>query len=210
MKFATEAVVRSVVAMAVVAGVSMAIGALAQQQPGCQLLRADGAAFVERCGDRLNSFALGLDDISRAAVRDAYGRFGFICPIELMCENKPEILGWFIDPQSWKQGAQDEWAIADLLMKRAWDPPPSVPKSSCDAFDAKVADMTGRAVCYEFRDIGLSVILIVAADEKTGFVLVFQQRGADWMQVRDKALQGLARFRIQRASGDSALMRWMK
>jgi len=210
MKFATQAVVHCVVAMAVVAGVSMATGALAQQQSGCQLLRADGAAFVERCGDRLNSFALVLDDISRSVGRDIHGRFGFVCPIELMCEDKPEILGWFIDQQSWKQGAQDEWAIADLLMKRSWDPPPSVPKSSCDAFEVKVADLTGRAVCYEFRDIGLSVILIVAADEKTGFVLIFQQRTSDWMQLRDKALQGLAKFRIQRASGDAALMRWMK
>ena len=95
-------------------------------------------------------------------------------------------------------------------MKRAWDPPPSVPKSSCDTFDVKVGDMAGRAVCYEFRELSLSVILIVAADEKAGFVLIFQQRTLDWKLLRDKALQGLERFHIQRASGDAALMRWMK
>jgi hypothetical protein len=196
--------------LALAAGLSPAMPTLAQQEPACRILKSDGAGFVQRCGDRLYSYALVLDDISRSEGSDGHGRFGFVCPIELMCQDKPEILGWFIDPQTWRQGAQDEGAIANLVLKRSWNPPPSVPKSSCDTFEVTIGDMAGRAVCYLFAEIPLSVVLIAAADEKFGFVLVFQQHNPDWMNLREKALQALPRFRIQRASGDAALMRYMK
>jgi hypothetical protein len=202
--------VLSVLAMAVIAGTSAASLASAQQDQSCRLIRADGAAYVERCGDKLNSFALLLDDISRATGSDSHGRFGFVCPLELMCEGKPEIFGWFIDHRQWLKGAQDEWAVAELLTSRPWAPLQSVPKSSCEMFEVTVGDMRGRAVCYALPDLHLSVILLVVADDKTGFALVYQQRDIEWTELRDKVMQTLPRFRIQRASGDAALMRWMR
>src|SRR5437879_57700 len=88
---AARAGVLFVLAVAVAAGTSLATSAWAQQDQSCRIVRAEGAAFVERCGDRLNSFALVLDDISRSVGSDAHGRFGFVCPIEQMCQDKPEI-----------------------------------------------------------------------------------------------------------------------
>jgi hypothetical protein len=178
--------------------------------PPCRVLKVDGPAFIARCGDRLSSFALVIEDISRVAASDSHGRFGFVCPIELMCEDKPEIFGWFIEPQTWQQGARDEWAIAELLTSRPWAPLQSVPKSSCELFDVTLGDMKGRGVCYEFPEMQLSVILMVAADDNAGFALVYQQREIGVKDLHDKVMQRLSRVQIERGSGDRALLRWMR
>jgi len=194
-----------------VAWISAAAPVLAEDDPACQMIRSVGASFLERCGDKLNSFSLSLSDISRSVGNDLHGRFAFVCgPIELMCEGKPEILGWFLDLKRWKQGGQDEPAIAELLLERMWHPGQSVPASSCGIVEVKVADMPGRAVCHEFPDVSFSAIVIVAADDRTGFVLIFGQRDVDWSSLRDKALQTLPRFEVQRATGDAGLLRWMR
>src|SRR5262245_56400419 len=155
---------RSFLQVALLAWASVATVAThvaAEDEPACRVLRSIGASFLEKCGDKLNSFSLSLNDISRAVARDVNGRLGLGGPIELMCVGKPEIVGWFLDLKRWKQGGQDEAAIAELLLEQVWHPAQSVPESSCGVMDVKVADMQGRAVCYDLRDVSFSATVIV-------------------------------------------------
>jgi len=193
--------------------------AFGQDGQSCRRVEGDGASYLEQCGDRLRSFTLSLQDIRRSVGSDLHARFRFGCPIEPMCENEPEIFGWFIDQHQWRGGTQGEAAIFDLLERQplgatVWttftgarvEPPVPV----CEMFAVTISDMAGRAVCYRFPAIPQSAIVIVASDENTGFVLIFSARTLNWESLRAKTLQRLPRFEIHRASGDAALLRWMR
>jgi hypothetical protein len=72
----------------------------------CRRIQSYGSGFLEQCGDRLNSFALKLLEFKREAGSDLHGRFSFYCPIELMCEGEPTIVGIFVAAEKWQTGAR--------------------------------------------------------------------------------------------------------
>jgi hypothetical protein len=181
----------------------------------CWTVRTYAASFLRRCEDRLYSFALSVDEIRRMSGGDGRGRFGFACPIELMCSDEPDIIGWFIDPAIWLQSERDEGALLDVLNSagvglHARGPLPPRPQPSCEVFDAAVSDLQGRGVCYDFPESQSSWVVFVAADDTVGFALIFQQRKVDAAGLREKAQRTLARATVERAAGDAALMRWMR
>ncbi len=205
--------------IALIAGLSASAPALGEEVEVCRLVSSQGASFLEHCGDRLLSFTLVLDDYRRSVGHDGiYGRFGFDCPIDLMCVGEPEISGWFIDQKGWRKSERDEKAVFEVLQRppllaMVWHsggPAPQRPTSACGTLELRIADMPGRAVCYQRPETGQSEIAVVVADEAVGFVLLFQQRNLDWMALRDKVLRLLPRFEVERAAGDPALLKWMK
>ena len=191
----------------------------AQDDRSCHRIAGYAASFLERCGDRLRSFTLSLEDIRRTAGSDLHGRFYFQCPIEPLCIGEPEISGFFIDAKGWARSARDQQAIVDVLrhalMKDAtWGQPGArgsdLLESRCKAFDVQVAGLAGQALCFVAPDLKSSALVVVSADADVGFVLVFQRRDLDWEDLRTQALRTMPRFSIERASGDAALLRWMK
>jgi len=195
----------------VVAGAWMLLAApvAAQDEQSCKIVKGFNTAYLELCGDQLRSFTLRLWDVRRPIEGIGYAPFRFSCAIEPMCKGEPDIYGWFIDQRLWLKTAQDEAAVFRLL-QRGPVRPADRPTPVCDVFDVKLADMPGRAVCYEIPALGFSAIVVVVADEDAGFVLIFQDRTSDWTTLRDNALQKLQRFEILRASGDAALLRWLR
>jgi hypothetical protein len=191
----------------------------AQDQRRCDKIESYAASFIERCGDRLRSFTLSLKDVRRTTGSDLHGRFYFECSIELLCVSEPEISGWFIDAKSWASSSQDQEAVLDVLrqasvMGAAWGQPggrgPKLPESLCQVFDVQIAGLSGRVVCYAFPDMKSSALVAISADADVGFVLVFYQRNLDLDDLRKRALSMMSRLSIERASGDAALLRWMK
>jgi hypothetical protein len=196
---------------------SLAADALGEEIEACRIVSTQGAALLKHCGERLLSFALSIDDLRRTVVNGEYGKFDFECSIQGMCKNEPEINGWFIDHKGWLRSAKDESAVFDVLRmppvmaiaSRAGTAPPQ-PKSACGVLDVSLDGIAGRAVCYQLPETRSTSIVVVAADEQVGFILVFQERGQDWAALRDKALQTLPKFEVERAYGNGALLRWMK
>jgi hypothetical protein len=183
-------------------------------QQSCWIMRTVAASFIRRCGNKLFSFGLSIDEIRRMPGGDGRGRFGFACPIDLMCSDEPDIIGWFIDPAIWLQSERDESALLDILNSASGGlqrgPLPPRPQPSCAVFDATVADLQGKAVCYDFPEARSSWVVVVIADDTVGFTLIFQQPKVDTVGLRDKVKQILSRATVERAAGDVGLMRWMR
>jgi hypothetical protein len=209
-------------AAAVVIGlisVGMLSNAFAQVQK-CRVVSAYGASFLEECGEQLNSFSLSLSESKQSHIeRDLHGRFTFSCPIELMCANEPFIGGFFIAAESWQKGSKDERAIYQVLqrvplMAVSWSkrggPPPEMPATACPLFEVSVAGMAGRAVCFNDLQAKAASVVVVAADDHVGFLLSFYQHNQSANELRDKVLELMPRFKIERATGDVGLRRWMK
>jgi hypothetical protein len=217
MRIADRGVVHTFALTVFLAWISLVATASGEEIEACRVVNAQGSAFLKHCGDRLLSFALSLDDVRRMVTNGEYGKFDFECPIPAMCANEPEINGWFIDHKGWRRSAQDESAVFEVLRMppvmaiagRAGTPPPQ-PKSLCGVTEVRVADLPGRAVCYQLPETRSSSVIVIAADADAGFILVFQQRGLDWAALRDKTLQTLPRFEIERAAADAAMLRWVK
>jgi hypothetical protein len=196
------------------------------QQPACRLVSGAGASFLEECGDQLNSFTLslseiklGLSAIKRQSESDLHGRFYFSCPVEPMCENEPTIGGFFISPAGWLASSKDEQAIYHVLqgiplMAISWSssggPPPSMPSPACSVFDVSIGGMTGRGVCFDDVNAKSGAVFIVAGDDRVGFLLSFYQRDKPASALRDKVLELLPRFEIERATGDLGLKKWLR
>jgi hypothetical protein len=196
------------------------------QEPACRVVSAQGASFLEECGKQLNSFSLslsetklGLSEIKREVGRDLHGRFYFPCPVEPMCENEPTIGGSFIAPESWNKSPKNEVAIYQTfqrvpLMAISWSsrggPPPEVPTAACPLFDVSVDGVAGRAVCFDNPKAKTVSVILVAADDRVGFLLSFYQRDQSVNGLRDKVLELIPRFKIERATGDVGLMRWVR
>jgi hypothetical protein len=186
----------------------------AQGEPSCESVRFDGVGGVSslwRCGSTLKSFELSLNDTTMSVGFGWHGQFGFFCKIEVDCEGRPEFGGILGDLKTWTEAGEGEQAIATLSSTTFMLPGP-IPKSACGMFHVPVGDLQGRGVCYVFVKEASSAIAIAAPEDKTGIVLilVFYQHNQDWQNLRDKALQELPKFHVHGATGDAALLRWMK
>ena len=82
--------------------------------------------------------------------------------------------------------------------------------SPCEAFDVQIAGISGRAVCYQSAQLGQSAVVVVAAERDVGFILIFLHPHQDWTMLREKVLHLLPRFAVGRASGDAALLGWLR
>jgi hypothetical protein len=179
-------------------------------------MRMDGAALLQKCGDQLQSFALSMKGTERTAVREHTNKFRFSCRPGF-CEGEPEISGWFIDPDAWTQSNQDEPSIFAILAAQAgWKLLGSeehfrnIFKPSCELSPVTLAGLPGRMICYEVKSeaaVGLSTVVIVAADNEVGFAVAFQ--GLDKRAV-DQAVSNLGVFDLHRGHGDAALERWLQ
>jgi hypothetical protein len=193
------------------------------QEPTCRVVRVEGTSWLEECGKQLNSFSLSLSEmklslseIKREVGWDMHGRFSFSCPVEPICGNEPIIGGTFIDSESWNNSSKDAGAIFHALrplmaMSLRGGAPSEVPTSACPLFDVSADGMAGRAVCFDEAKMGGgNVVVVVAASDHVGFLLIFSQSDQSANALRDKVLELIPRFRIERATGDVALLKWMK
>jgi hypothetical protein len=195
---------------------------LSAQQPACRIVVGGAASFLEECGDRLNSFTLrlsesklGLSGIKREVGSHHHGGFYFSCPVEPMCENEPVIGGWFIPPASWSSSPKNEQAIYQVMRSiplgfSSGTPP--MPSLACPVFDVSIGGMAGRGVCFTDENAKSedAFVIIVAADERVGFLLSFYQRDKPAIALKDRVLELLPRFEIERASGDLGLKKWLR
>jgi len=70
--------------------------------------------------------------------------------------------------------------------------------------------MAGRAVCFDDLKAKTANVIVVAADDHVGFLLSFYERGKSADVLRYKVLELMPRFKIERATGDVGLLKWMK
>jgi len=194
------------------------------QESECRVVRARGASFLEKCGKQLNSFSLSLSEnkldlILKEVESDLHGRFTFTCPFEPLCANEPIIGGFFIAAESWQNSSRDERAIYQALQRvplmaiswsRPGGPTPEMPAATCPLFDVSVDGMAGRAVCFDDPTAKAASVIVVAADDRVGFLLGFYQRDKSANALRDKVLELMPRFKIERAIGDVGLLKWVK
>jgi hypothetical protein len=178
----------------------------------CRGITSGRAGFLEQCGDRLHAWSLTLSEFKRETVSDLHGRFFFQCAIKLMCESEPEIVGRFVDRQEWLDSAKDERAIYVIAntLREPGGPLPPMPSSACPLFDISIAGMPGRAVCFGESGGKGSSVFVVAADDRVAFLLDFSQPDRSANALKEKVLELLPRFKIERATGDAALMKWLR
>jgi hypothetical protein len=171
--------------------------------------RANG--FVEQCGDKLRAWSLTLVDLKRKVENDIHGRFFFNCPIEFMCQDEPFIVGRLVDREAWQVSAKDERAIYEQAngLKYPMSPQPPMPPPACAPFDVSVAETAGRAVCFDQAG-QKGWVLVIAADDRAAFLLSFSQRNLSGNVLKEKVLELLPRFKIERATGDAALLKWLR
>ncbi len=186
----------------------------AQDFQDCHLVRAHPAGMLQKCGDRLRSLTLVLNDVRRRPSLDARGAFVFACPMAMMCADEPGIMGWMIKREDWAGSGRDETAIHDVLNKA----PNAVasmlgarerPASACGLLDMDLAGLPGRAVCYDFDKTRSSAIVAVAANDDIGFIFVFYAPQMTWQALREKVETIRPRLALERAQGDAELLKWM-
>jgi hypothetical protein len=178
----------------------------------CRDIQSYAAGFLEQCGDRLNAWSLTLSEFKREAGSDLHGRSVFHCPVELMCEGEPMIAGRFVNWAEWQASAKDERAIYERA-NALWVPTrplPPVPPSACPLFDTSIAGMAGRAVCFDEAGVKGGIVVAVAADDHVAFVLSFYQQDKSANALKEKVVELLPRFKIERATGDAALLKWFR
>jgi hypothetical protein len=186
-------------------------------KPACKIMRIAGAAFLQQCDDRLSSFALTMPGTERTPAREHTNKFRFSCRPGF-CQDEPEIWGWFINPETWKQSQQDESGIFAVFADLAgWKLLGSeqhfrnIFRPSCELSQVTVAGLPGQMVCYDMKSEvthGLSTVVIVAADAEVGFVIAIQ--GSELKNVRDQAASALRAFSLERGRGDATLERWLQ
>jgi hypothetical protein len=203
---------RAIAVIACLISVALSLQALAQDQ-ACNPVTASGAGFLVECGKQLYSFnlslseaKLGISGIKREVGLDLHGRFAFACPVEPMCANEPAVGGSYIAPAGWLSSSRDEQTIFQVLRNMPWPGVSSlpIPSASCPAFDVSIGGMNGRAVCFD------ESVVIVAADDRVGFLLYFSQRDKPAAVLKNKVLEMLPRFEIERATGEVGLKRWLR
>jgi hypothetical protein len=202
-------VVMFALAMAVV---SRAPPVRAESDAACRPVRMVGAAVLKQCADQIRSMTLSLHDIKRTPGADPAGRFFYLCPIQHMCEDEPDVWGWFIDEAGWRSGTRDEAAMRELLRHApglgaiAED----FAKPACTISTIEIAGLEGRAVCFELAPGNVHAVVAVVAGEDIGFALVFAQRSVGWELLREKVSVITPKFVLQRAVGDASLMKWLR
>jgi hypothetical protein len=193
--------------------------ATAEGREVCDLARAHPAGLLVRCGPQIKSVLLTYDDVRRQMRSDPQGVFHYLCPIEEMCENEPRISGWMIDHARWQGIEHNDASIFELLRQ-----PPIILRgaakpvdiagnpltSTCGVFEVELAGLPTLAVCYDFGESKSTSIVAVASNHEIGFVVLFNQHNADATALREKVRTLLPRFKLERASGDSDLLRWLQ
>lgn len=207
---------RAVAVIACLISVALSSNSLAQDG-ACSPLSSSSAGFLVECESKLYSYVLRLSEsklalpsIKREVAQDLHGRFSFFCPVEPMCSNEPTVGGFFVAPAEWLSSSKDEKAIFGVLRNMSWPGgnPPPIPSASCPVFDVSIGGMNGRAVCsVEGSKEG---IVVVAADDRIGFLLYFSQFDKTAGALKDKVLEMLPRFEIERATGEVGLKRWLR
>lgn len=184
----------------------------------CRGISQDKASFLERCGDRLNAWRLTLP-FKREIWSDLHGRIFFSCGIEPMCDGEPTIGGGFVNRAEWQAGARNERAIFKLLMDRLLtdhlqvpiEQLPPMPHPACPLFDVSFAGMAGKAICFGEPGVNRSSVVVVAADDRAAFLLRFYQQDRSPDALKEKVVfEWLPRFKIERATGDAALLKWFR
>ena len=129
-----------------------------------------------------------------------------------MCEDEPNLWGWFIDEGAWLAGARDEAAIRELVRHAPGigPMPQDFAKATCEVTPIEVAGLEGRAVCFELAPNNMHTLIVVGATEDIGFVLVFAQPGLGWDLLREKVSVISPKFTLQRAAGDAGLLKWLR
>lgn len=192
--------------------VALSVNALAQDE-ACSPVSGSGTGFLVECGKQLYSFNLSLSEsklalsgIKREVGLDLHGRFAFVCPIEPMCADEPTVGGAFVTPAKWLSSSRDEQAIFEVLRNMPWPGVSSlpIPSAFCPVFDVWIGGMNGRAVCFD------ESVVLVAADDRVGFLLYFSQRDKSATALKGKVLEMLPRFEIERATGEVGLKRWLR
>ena len=182
----------------------------------CTPVMASGAGLLQECGKQLYSFnlslleaKLGASGIKREAGSDFHGRFSFLCAVEPMCANEPTVGGFFVAPAGWLSSSKDEQAIFQVLRNIPWPggSPPPIPSATCPVFDVSIGGLDGRAVC--FGEGKVSTVLIVAAEDRFGFLLHFSQADEPAAVLKERVLEMLPRFQIERATGEVGLKKWL-
>jgi hypothetical protein len=88
--------------LGVMLGFALLSGAKAEDAPRCQFVGVRDAGLLLLCGDRLNGYVLNLNDVRRQVVTELPGRFAFRCVLAPMCDDEPNIGGFFVDPAVWR------------------------------------------------------------------------------------------------------------
>jgi hypothetical protein len=186
--------------------------ARSEDDAACRPIRMVGIAVLKHCGDQVRSMTLTLNDIKRAPGTDMQGRFFFACPIQHMCEDEPNLWGFFVDEGAWRAGARDEAALRELLRHAPGigAMPESFAQAACDVWTVEVAGLDGRAVCFELAPNRMHAVIVVGAAEDIGFALVFAQPGVGWDLLREKVSAITPKFALQRATGDASLLKWFR
>jgi hypothetical protein len=85
-----------------------------------------------------------------------------------------------------------------------------MPPPACTLFDVSIAGTPGRAVCFDETGGKGSSVFVIAADDRVAFLLSFSQQNISANALREKVVELLPHFKIERASGDAALMKWFR
>ena len=80
--------------------------------------------------------------------------------------------------------------------------------SACGVFDIDLAGAPARAACLTVDSA--SMVFVIGADEKVGVILVFVGRDIGLASLREKVLEILPKFHIEKASGDAGLLKWIE
>ena len=190
-------------------------GAVAQDNRPCQVVSVKEAGLLLGCADQLKGFLLTFEDVRRQVASEAQGRFVFACVLAPMCEDEPNVGGFFIDPVRWRESAKDEPAMLEMLQQYGLVPaaargadPNAKPPPACAVFDVQIGDLPGRAVCFDVADG--SAVIVIAGDDQVALVLSIFQRKRTPGAMREKAMDMFPLFRMQRPTGDITLLRWIR
>jgi hypothetical protein len=85
-----------------------------------------------------------------------------------------------------------------------------MPSLACPIFDVSVGGLPGRAVCFDEAAMKGGNVVVVAADNDVGFLLVFYRQDQSAASLRDKMLELVPRFKMERVTADIALLRWIQ
>ena len=86
--------------------------------------------------------------------------------------------------------------------------PNTRPPPACAVFDVQIGDLPGRAVGFDVADG--SAVIVIAGDDQVALVLSIFQRKQSPGAMRDKAMDMIPLFRMQRPTGDITLLRWIR
>jgi hypothetical protein len=204
------------VVLSFIAGLIAPLDALAEDGPPvCQFVGVRDAGLLLLCGHRLNGYILVLEDVRRQPFNDMPGRFAFRCVLAPMCAEEPNIGGFFIDPRTWSDSPKDDRTMLDILERHGLVPAAAPgatagarPPVACAVFDVTVAELPGKATCFDVADG--SAVVVIAGDDQVAVVLSFFQRQQTPGAMREKALEMIPRFTMSRPTGDAGLLRWLR